>query len=72
VSTDPDRLHDLRRHWGDVYSITHNGPKWVAVWRAEGGLLSAGSAAELRQMIRNDYYWRTVKAAPPGGRGGAA
>src|ERR1017187_4055570 len=50
-------LADLRRGWGDVYRITWNGDRFRATHIVSGQAVDAGSAADLRMLIR-DYHSR--------------
>jgi hypothetical protein len=56
------QLADLRWHWGEAYDIT-----WAGRFRAtrldDGTVLEAGTAEQLREMVRADYSQRPVK--PP-------
>jgi hypothetical protein len=56
-------LTDLHYHWGSAYWIQLvDGETWVASPLVDPAtLLSAGTADELRQLIRRDYDERTVR-----------
>jgi len=60
-----ERLADLRWHWDLAYEISLSGEAWTARFLGGPGALSAGSAEELRNLIRADYAGR--KAAETSG-----
>lgn len=51
-------LADLQFHWDERYVIAFDGDVWSARWRAGGDELTAGSAEDLRQLIREDHARR--------------
>jgi len=53
-------LEDLRWHWGGAYEITEGSGAWRAVRADNQVALVAGSAAELRALIADDYARRPV------------
>jgi hypothetical protein len=53
------QLAELRWHWGDAYAIAWTGA-FRAVRRDNRSILTAGSAEELRMLIRADYGHRPV------------
>lgn len=62
---DQEELADLRWHWDLAYEIDLAGDSWTARFLGGEGSLQAGSADELRVLIRADYASR--KAAPASG-----
>ena len=57
---DQEQLADLRWHWDLAYEIDLCAGTWTARFLAGVGLLSAGSADDLRRRIRADYTSRTA------------
>jgi hypothetical protein len=60
---DASALADLRFHWDEVYVIGFDAD--TGVWHARyknTRPLKAGSASDLRQMIRTDYAARTSRS----------
>lgn len=52
-------LADLGRHWGDSYAISLCDGTWTAYpYDCPSELLTAASAAELRDLIRRTYRGR--------------
>jgi hypothetical protein len=69
-----DALGALVFDWGEAYRIGRDAARgWWASRRDQvGGLLTAATADELRQVIRADYNVRPVpRSAPAGGPGPA-
>jgi hypothetical protein len=58
-------LTGIRWHWGSAYGIGLDRGTWTAVPHADPDtVLTAGSADELRALIRADYFERTRKPSP--------
>ena len=53
-------LADLRHHWGSAYRLSCRRGQWRAVRKDTRETLTAGSAEELREVIRADYRARPV------------
>lgn len=51
-------LADLQFRWDERYVMAFDGDVWSACWRAGGDELTAGSAEDLRQLIREDHARR--------------
>jgi hypothetical protein len=69
VSPDEEeQLADLRWHWDTAYEITRNGEAWTARFLAGTETLTAPSADDLRELIREDYLFRNSAAALEGSR----
>jgi hypothetical protein len=70
---DLEQLADLRWHWDLAYEINLSEDTWTAEFLGGPGKLSAGSADELRNLIRADYAARkaaeTVCGGPEMGEG---
>jgi hypothetical protein len=66
---DQEQLADLRWHWDLAYEINLCGETWTARFLGGGDMLSAGSADDLRGLIRADYASRTASAASDTGTG---
>jgi hypothetical protein len=66
VSADPGvqqkELADLRWHWDAAYEIDVSGEAWTARFLTGIDVLTAGSADELRLLIRTDYSARKAVA----------
>jgi hypothetical protein len=62
VGSDRDEpLDELRHHYGSAYLISHPEPDvWLAQRRDDRTVLRAESAAELLDLIRDDYRDRPV------------
>jgi hypothetical protein len=67
AAADSAELEELLWHWGSAYGIYYACGQWTARYLGEPGTLSAGSADELRQLIRADYNRRTVLRQSGGG-----
>jgi hypothetical protein len=53
---DQSALHDLNWHWDTAYNIAFDGESWTASPLTDPSLvLTAESAAALREAIRADY-----------------
>jgi len=61
-----EQLADLRWHWDLAYEINLSGGTWTARFLGGPGTLSAGSADELRHLIRADYAVRKAAEAAGG------
>ena len=55
-----EELRDLRYHWGSAYVITWHRGQWIAARMDSYEVLTAGTADELRDKIREDYRERPV------------
>jgi hypothetical protein len=62
---DQSALNDLTWHWDTAYNVAYDGDIWSAAPLTDPDvLLMAETAAELREIIRNDYvrydrrHWR--------------
>ena len=64
-----EQLADLRWHWDLAYEINLSGETWTARFLGGPGRLSAGSADELRDLIRADYAARKAAEASGGAPG---
>jgi hypothetical protein len=55
---DDAELHDIRLHWGTAYVIDHDGERRYTATRvgSPDHVLTAETAAQLRGMIRSDYF----------------
>jgi hypothetical protein len=73
VPDDEEQIADLLWHWDTAYEVSRSCETWTARFLTGTETLSAGSADELRQMIRADYLARRTAAAsdfaPPEGSG---
>ncbi|HEV2370726.1 MAG TPA: hypothetical protein VGS19_01040 [Streptosporangiaceae bacterium] len=49
------QIENLRWHWGEAYKITWAEGAFRATRRDTGAEVSAGTAAEVHQLIRDDY-----------------
>lgn len=63
-----DALASLHYHWGSAYWVQLiDDETWIASpYRDPATLLTAGTADELRQLIRRDYDSRTVRRPEEG------
>jgi hypothetical protein len=59
---DDAALADLRWHWDSAYEISHDGGAWTARFLEGTATLSASSADELRDLVREDYWERKASA----------
>jgi hypothetical protein len=64
--TEQEQLADLRWHWDLAYEINLSGETWTARFLGGPGTLLAGSADELRDLIRADYAARKAAEAADG------
>jgi hypothetical protein len=69
--SDYQELVDLRWHWDLAYDISVRRGLWTARFLKGPDLLSAGSAGELRRLIRADYMKRQVASGQEGAAEGA-
>jgi hypothetical protein len=63
---DQEELADLRWHWDLAYEISISGDTWTARFLGVDGSQRAGSAGELRGLIRADYASRKATAVSGG------
>ena len=56
-ATDDAELRDICWHWGTAYVLDYDGERYTAT-RADSPdhVLTADTAAQLRGMIRSDYF----------------
>ena len=56
-ATDDAELRDICWHWGAAYVLDYDGERYTAT-RADSPdhVLTADTAAQLRGMIRSDYF----------------
>lgn len=56
-ATDDAELRDICWHWGKAYRLDYDG-EWYTATRAgsRDHVLIAETAAQLRRMIRSDYF----------------
>jgi hypothetical protein len=55
-----DDLAELRWHWDSAYIIHCHDDEWTALYRNDLAVLTAASAASLRQLIWDDYNKRKL------------
>jgi hypothetical protein len=55
---DDAELRDIRWHWGTAYVLDHDGERRYTATRVglPDHVLTADTAAQLRGMIRSDYF----------------
>ena len=56
-ATDDAGLRDIRCHWGTAYVLDYDGERYTAARvGSHDQVLTADTAAQLRAMIRSDYF----------------
>ncbi|HUB38522.1 MAG TPA: hypothetical protein VMA72_06705 [Streptosporangiaceae bacterium] len=56
-AADDAELRDICWHWGTAYVLNYDGERYTATRvNSPDHVLSADTAAQLREMIRSDYF----------------